>query len=133
MNKPVNTISAAPPAFDVESIRADFPILAREVYGKPLAYLDNAASAQKPNIVVDTMRSVMETEYANVHRGLHYLSNQATAKYEEARRIVAGFINAAREEEIIFTSGATDSLNLVADSFGGDHIGEGDEIILSVL
>lgn len=133
VNKPVRTISSAAKAFDVESVRADFPILAREVYGKPLVYFDNAASAQKPGIVMDTMRAVMETEYANVHRGLHYLSNQATAKYEEARRIVAAFINAAREEEIIFTSGATDSLNLVADSFGGDHIGEGDEIILSVL
>ena len=133
VNKPVKIISSAAKAFDVESVRADFPILAREVYGKPLVYLDNAASAQKPSIVIDTMRTVMETEYANVHRGLHYLSNQATAQYEAARRTVAGFINAAREEEIIFTSGATDSLNLVADSFGGDHIGEGDEIILSVL
>lgn len=133
MNKPVRTISSAAKAFDVESVRADFPILAREVYGKPLVYFDNAASAQKPGIVIDTMRAVMETEYANVHRGLHYLSNQATAQYEAARCTVAGFINAAREEEIIFTSGATDSLNLVADSFGGDHIGEGDEIILSVL
>ncbi len=133
MNELSKTISTAPKAFDVELVRSDFPILAREVYGKPLVYFDSAASAQKPRVVIDTMRVVMEAEYANVHRGLHYLSNIATSKYEEARRTAAKFINAAREEEIIFTSGATDGLNLVADSFGNDAIGEGDEIILSVM
>jgi len=118
--------------FDVAEIRADFPILGVEVYGKPLAYLDNAASAQKPRAVIDKMVQVMEQGYANVHRGLHYLSNHATAEYEQARKTVARYLNAKSADEIIYTAGTTDSLNLVADSFGAD-LGEGDEIILSVL
>lgn len=118
--------------FDLDAIRADFPILSREVYGKPLVYLDNAASAQKPQAVIDAVRHAYEHEYANVHRGLHYLSNETTQKFEDAREKVRSFVNAASPDEIIFTSGATDSLNLVADSFGAE-IGEGDEIILSVL
>ncbi len=125
-----NTPLAA--SFDVEAIRRDFPILSREVYGKPLVYLDNAASAQKPKAVIDATREAYENEYANVHRGLHYLSNETTQKFEDARDKIAAFLNAASSDEIIFTSGATDSINLVADSLGSE-LQEGDEIILSVL
>lgn len=123
----------ATPAYDLARIRADFPILSREVYGKPLVYLDNAASAQKPRPVIDAMIEVMENEYANVHRGMHYLSNAATEKFEIAREQVRSFINARETSEIIFTSGATDGINLVASSFGEMNFKGGDEIILSVL
>jgi len=119
-------------AYDVERIRSDFPILYREVYGKPLVYLDNAASAQKPSSVIETMDHVNRFEYANVHRGLHYLSNAATAKYEDAREVTRRFLNAASSDEIVFTRNATAAINLVADSFGA-QIGEGDEILLSIM
>jgi cysteine desulfurase / selenocysteine lyase len=119
--------------YDLAGIRSDFPILAREVYGKPLVYLDNAASAQKPKVVIDAMNRSMTNEYANVHRGLHYLSNTATQAFEDARESVRRFINAPSKDEIIFTRNATEAVNLVAQSFGGMHIGEGDEIILSIL
>jgi cysteine desulfurase / selenocysteine lyase len=119
--------------FDVERIRYDFPILKREVYGKPLVYLDNAASAQKPKAVIDAMMKSMTEEYANVHRGLHYLSNAATQAFEDARESVRRFINAPSKDQIIFTRNATDAINLVAQSFGGMVIGEGDEIILSIM
>ncbi|MGB5947911.1 MAG: cysteine desulfurase [Parvibaculum sp.] len=119
--------------YDVAAIRADFPILSREVYGKPLVYLDNGASAQKPKVVIDTMREVMEHEFANVHRGLHYLSNAATQRFEDAREKTRAFVNAASTDEIIFTSGSTDALNLVASSFAAPMIGPGDEIVLSVM
>jgi cysteine desulfurase / selenocysteine lyase len=118
--------------FDVARIRADFPILFREVYGKPLVYLDNAASAQKPRSVIDTMDHAYRFEYANVHRGLHYLSNTATQHFEDARESVRRFLNASSVDEIIFTKNATAAINLVADSFG-DKIGAGDEIVLSIL
>lgn len=118
--------------FDVEAIRKDFPILSREVYGKPLVYMDNAASAQKPQAVIDAITRAYEMEYSNVHRGLHYLSNTATQNFEDAREKVRAFLNAPTTDEIIFTSGATDSINLVADSIGAE-IEEGDEIILTVL
>ena len=117
---------------DVTRLRQEFPILSREVYGKPLVYLDSAASAQKPRVVLETVQDVLSNEYANVHRGLHYLSNEATGKFENARLSAARFLNAASENEIVFTSGATDAINLVADSFGADFEA-GDEIILSVL
>jgi len=120
-------------SYDVARVRADFPILAREVYGKPLVYLDNAASAQKPLAVLDRMRKAYEEEYANVHRGLHFLANAATEGYEGARETVRGFLNAGSAAEIIFTKNATEAINLVASSFGLAHIGEGDEIILSIL
>lgn len=120
-------------AFDVAKIRADFPILSREVYGKPLVYLDNAASAQKPRVVIDAMACAMGHEYANVHRGLHYLSNTATQNFENARETVRRFLNAPMVEEIIFTRNATEAINLVAQSFGGMVIGEGDEIVLSIM
>jgi cysteine desulfurase/selenocysteine lyase len=119
--------------FDVSKIRADFPILAREVYGKPLVYLDNAASAQKPKVVVDAMLTSMTAEYANVHRGLHFLSNAATQAFEDARESVRRFLNAPSKDQIIFTRNATEAINLVAQSFGGMMIGEGDEIVLSIL
>jgi cysteine desulfurase / selenocysteine lyase len=118
---------------DVDRIRHDFPILKREVYGKPLVYLDNAASAQKPRAVIDAMMKSMTEEYANVHRGLHYLSNAATQAFEDARESVRRFINAPSKDQIIFTRNATDAINLVAQSFGGMVIGEGDEIILSIM
>ena len=121
------------PAYDVERIRADFPILSRDVYGKPLVYLDNGASAQKPKVVLDTIDHAYRMEYANVHRGLHFLSNAATAKYEDTREIVRRFLNAPSTDEIIFTRNATEAINLVASSFGGMTIAEGDEIILSIM
>jgi cysteine desulfurase/selenocysteine lyase len=119
--------------YDVEAIRRDFPILSREIYGKPLVYLDNGASAQKPNVVIDTISRAYRNEYANVHRGLHYLSNTATEAYEKARETARRFINAAHADEIIFTRNATEGINLVADSFGRDGIGAGDEIVLSIM
>jgi cysteine desulfurase/selenocysteine lyase len=118
--------------YDVERIRTDFPILFREVYGKPLVYLDNGASAQKPQAVLDTIEHAYKMEYANVHRGLHFLSNAATAKYENARETVRRFLNAGSTEEIIFTRNVTDAINLVASSFGMDFR-KGDEIVLSIM
>ena len=119
--------------YDVETIRADFPILAERAYGKPLVYLDNAASAQKPKKVIDRLTYAYEHEYANVHRGLHYLANAATEAYEAARETVRRFVNAASHEEIVFTRSTTEAINLVAASFGLGRIGAGDEIVLSVM
>ena len=120
-------------AYDVDRIREDFPILAMHVYGKPLVYLDNAASAQKPNAVLDRMQKVFTSEYANVHRGLHYLANAATEAYEGARERVRAFLNASRPEEIVFTRNATEAINLVAYTFGRGRIKAGDEIVLSIM
>ena len=119
--------------YDVDAIRRDFPILSRTVYGKPLVYLDNGASAQKPNAVIDKVSETYSNEYANVHRGLHYLSNAATDAYENAREIVRAFLNAPSVDEIIFTRSSTEAINLVAQSFGGEQIGEGDEIVISIM
>lgn len=119
--------------YDVERVRQDFPILSTEVYGKPLVYLDNAASAQKPKRVIDRIKHAYESEYANVHRGLHYLSSTATIAYESARGKVRKFLNAKSDDEIIFTCGGTDALNLVASSYGGSVIEPGDEIVLSIM
>ncbi|NNU17681.1 cysteine desulfurase [Parvularcula sp. ZS-1/3] len=119
--------------FNVADIRAQFPILSREVHGKPLVYLDNAASVQKPQAVIDQLTASMTGQYANVHRGLHTLSNETTGAFEEARSTVAQFLNAASMDEIIFTMGGTDAVNLVANVLGQEEIGEGDEIILSVM
>jgi cysteine desulfurase / selenocysteine lyase len=124
---------AGEPAYDVETIRTDFPILFREVYGKPLVYLDNGASAQKPRSVLDAIDYAYKMEYANVHRGLHFLSNAATARYEDARETVRRFLNAPSVEEIIFTRNATEGINLVASSYGAMAIGKRDEIVLSVM
>jgi cysteine desulfurase/selenocysteine lyase len=120
-------------SFDIARVRADFPILAKEIYGKKLVYLDNAASAQKPNAVLDRMRHAYEHEYANVHRGLHFLANAATEAYEGARGKVRAYLNAKSDSEIIFTKNATEAINLVASSFGLAEIGEGDEIVLSIM
>src|SRR5271170_2976456 len=120
-------------AYDVDRIRADFPILAMPVYGKPLVYLDNAASAQKPQAVLDRLNQVYTSQYANVHRGLHYLANEATEAYEGAREKVAAFLNAGRKEEIVFTRNATEAINLVAYTFGRERIKPGDEIVLSIM
>lgn len=121
-------------SFDLARIRSDFPALALQPYGKLLVYLDNAASAQKPRQVLDRMTRAYESEYANVHRGLHYLANAATEAYEGAREKVRAFLNAPSADEIIFTKNATESLNLVASSLGRHlNIGEGDEIILSIM
>lgn len=120
-------------AYDVQAIRADFPILSREVYGKKLVYLDNAASAQKPKAVLDAMTKAYTEEYANVHRGLHFLSNAATQAFEDARESVRRFLNAPSPEQIIFTRNATEAINLVAQSFGGMVLKEGDEVVLSIM
>ena len=120
-------------AYDVERIRKDFPILAMQVYGKPLIYLDNAASAQKPQAVLDRLHQAYTSEYANVHRGLHYLANAATEAYEGAREKVRAFLNAGRPEEIIFTRNATEAINLVAYTFGRERLKAGDEIVLSIM
>jgi cysteine desulfurase/selenocysteine lyase len=125
-----NPISAP---LDVEALRADFPILAERPYGKPLVYLDNAASAQKPRAVIERLTHAYSHEYANVHRGLHYLANAATEAYEAARESVRRFLNAGSHEEIVFTRSTTEAINLVAASFGLAHIGEGDEIVLSIM
>src|SRR6266700_5997710 len=120
-------------AYDVERIREDFPILALPVYGKPLVYLDNAASAQKPKAVLDRLERAYTQEYANVHRGLHYLANAATEAYESAREKVRAFLNAGRPEEIVFTRNATEAINLVAYTFGRERVKAGDEIVLSIM
>ncbi len=125
--------------YDVKNIRADFPILGQKIYDKPLTYLDNGASAQKPQIVLDAIKTGFAKEYANVHRGMHYLSNLSTQKFEDSRKIVQKFLNAKSSNEIIFTKNATEAINLVANAMGqSTHekpamIGEGDEIILSVM
>ena len=118
---------------DVDKIRADFPILSMQVYGKPLVYLDNAASSQKPKPVVDRMVQATYSEYANVHRGLHYLANAATDAFEAARESVRSFLNASSVNEVIFTRSATEAINIVAASYGQEHIQPGDEIVLSVM
>lgn len=119
--------------YDVERVRADFPILSREVNGKPLTYLDNGASAQKPQCVIDAVTHAYSHEYANVHRGLHYLSNLATEKYEAVRGIVARFLGARDEREIVFTSGTTEAINLVSYGWAAPRMEAGDEIVLSVM
>ncbi|MEC8792321.1 MAG: cysteine desulfurase [Pseudomonadota bacterium] len=118
-------------AYDVAAIRADFPILAQDIRGQSLVYLDSAASAQKPRQVIDCVSGVYETGYANVHRGLHYLSEKATADYEGAREKIRAFMNAESSAEIIYTRGASEAINLVAASWGGANIGPGDEIVIS--
>jgi cysteine desulfurase / selenocysteine lyase len=119
--------------YDVEAIRRDFPILSREVYGKPLVYLDNGASAQKPQAVLDAITHAYTSEYANVHRGLHFLSNAATDAYEKARETVRRFLNARSVDEIVFTKSATEAINTVAYGYAMPRIGEGDEILVSIM
>jgi len=119
--------------FDVAAARAEFDILSREIYGKPLVYLDNAASAQKPRGVLGAMSAFAASEYANVHRGVHFLSARATARYEGARETVRGFVNAAHADEIVFTKGGTEAINLVASSWLAPRLQPGDEIVLTTM
>lgn len=121
------------PSYDVEAIRRDFPILARQVHGKPLVYLDSGASAQKPQVVIDAITHAYSNEYANVHRGLHFLSNAATDAYERSRETVRRFLNAASVDEIIFTKSATESINTVAYGWGMPNIGPDDEIVITIM
>ena len=123
--------TASPPALDVERLRRDFPILGKTINGKPLVYLDNAATTQKPRVVIDAVSGYYESINANIHRGVHQLSVEATAAYERARGKVQRFIGAARPEEIIFTRSATESINLVAQAYGRSTLRTGDEIIVS--
>ncbi len=124
-------LNSAP--YDVERIRSDFPILSRLVHGKPLVFLDTAASAQKPRVVLEAMRRCYEEEYANVHRGVYFLSERATQEFEAARGRVRAFLGAAEDREIVFAKGATEAINLVASSYGDRFLEPGDEIILSAL
>ncbi len=119
--------------YDVESVREDFPILKQEIYGKPLVFLDSAASAQKPRAVIEAMKHCYEEEYANIHRGVYYLSMRATEAFEEARDKVRRFLNAAESREIVFVRGATEAINLVAQSYGRTFLREGDEIVITAM
>lgn len=120
-------------AYDVDAIRADFPILSRLVHDKPLVYLDNGASAQKPKAVIDAISNAYSHEYANVHRGLHFLSNAATDAYEKARETVTRFLNAPSTDNVVFTKSTTEAINTVAYGYGMPHIGEGDEIVITIM
>jgi len=120
-------------SFDVERIRQDFPILSRQVHGKPLVYFDSGASAQKPRAVIDAMSQVLENEYTNVHRGAHYLSQTLTDRYEGVRETIARFINAASEEEIVITRNTTEAINLVAATYGRKFLGQGDGVVVSAM
>ena len=133
MNAAARRDRAAAPAFDAARARADFPILARTVHGKPLAFLDSGASAQKPRAVIDAVARCYEAEYANIHRGVYELSAKATEAYEGARERVRRFLNAGSADEIVFTKGATEAINLVAASYGRKFLGAGDEVVLSTL
>jgi len=119
--------------FPVQKIREDFPILHQTVYDRPLVYFDNAASTQKPIEVIRAISGYYETDNCNIHRGVHFLSQRATEVYEDTRRMVQGFINAASSREIIFTKGTTESINLVATSFGKQYISPGDEVLISMM
>jgi len=127
------TASAVKPRLDVEKIRAQFPILRQRVHGKPLVYLDNAATSQKPQVVLDTIERYYEQENANIHRGVHYLSECATADYEAARGIVQSFLRAPRASEIIFVRGTTEGINLVAQTYGRTNVGAGDEVLITAI
>jgi cysteine desulfurase/selenocysteine lyase len=120
-------------ALNIEHIRKDFPVLQQRVYDKPLIYMDNGATTQKPQVVIDTIRVLLETQNSTIHRGIHYLSEQMTERYETARETVRAFLNAASSREIIFTSGATGSLNALAFSFGEKYVHAGDEILISEM
>ncbi|HEY5614617.1 MAG TPA: cysteine desulfurase [Bacteroidota bacterium] len=127
------TAPAVTSKFDVARIRKDFPILHRQVHGKPLVYLDNAATSQKPKAVIDAIERYYKEQNSNVHRGVHFLSGFATEAYEETRKKITRYINAASEREIIFVKGTTEGVNLVAQSFGKKYIGKGDEVVITVL
>ena len=133
MTQAGNTIMETVIRFDVEKVRGDFPILREKVHGKPLVYLDNAATSQKPQLVIETLQKYYSLENANIHRGIHFLSERATQAYEDARAKVRRFLNAADDREIIFVRGTTEGINLVAQSYGRKFIGEEEEIILSAM
>src|SRR6266542_1172151 len=126
-------VATARPTLDAQRLRADFPIFEQEIHGKPLAYLDSAVTAQKPRQVLDAMRTFYQTSYANVHRGVYTLSERATAEFERARELVAGFVNAPSGREIIFTRQATEALNLVAYAWGLSNLGPGDLVVVTEL
>jgi cysteine desulfurase/selenocysteine lyase len=130
---PIREKSATKPSFDVERIREEFPILRTEVHGHPLVYLDNAATSQKPQAVIDALVRYYEGENANIHRGVHYLSQIATEAFEQARETVRAFVNAAHAREIIFTRGTTEAINLVAQTYGRVHVGAGDEVLITAM
>jgi len=136
MTSAANKLRATPPAghaLDVEKIRAEFPILQQQVHGKPLVYLDNAATSQKPRAVIDAITHYYERDNANIHRGVHYLSERATEAYEAARRAAQGFLGATLPSEIIFVRGTTEAINLVAQTFGRTRVGAGDEVIVTTM
>src|SRR5262245_51504089 len=120
-------------AFDVQRVRCDFPILSQRVHGKPLVYLDNAATTQKPQSVIDAMVRSYAEDNANIHRGVHLLSERATRAYEEARAKAQGFLNAANLREIVFVRGTTEAINLVAQTFGRMKIGRGDQVLITEM
>jgi len=124
---------ARPSRWDVEAVRKDFPILARKIHGKPLVYFDNGATSQKPRAVIDALSRYYAEENSNIHRGVHYLSERATGLYEEAREKLRRFVNAARQQEIVFVRGTTEAINLVAQSYGRSFLKAGDEIIVSAM
>jgi cysteine desulfurase/selenocysteine lyase len=130
---PIRERAAVQQPFDVERIRRDFPILHTKVHGHPLVYLDNAATSQKPRSVIDALVRYYEGENANIHRGVHYLSQLATEEFEKARETVRGFVNAAQASEIIFTRGTTEAINLVAQTYGRVHVGAGDEVLITAM
>src|ERR1700728_1100255 len=130
---PIREKAAQKPLFDVEKIREEFPILRTKVHGHPLVYLDNAATSQKPQAVIDALVGYYEGENANIHRGVHYLSQIATKAFEQARETVRAFVNAARASEIIFTRGTTEAINLVAQSYGRANVGAGDEVLITAM
>jgi cysteine desulfurase/selenocysteine lyase len=125
--------SNAGSAYDVQKIRRDFPILARDVRGKKLVYLDNAATSQKPQVVIDAITRYYQEENANIHRGVHFLSELATSKHDRARKLVQQFINAPQVHEIVFVRGATEAINLVAQTYGRQHVGSGDEVLVTAM
>jgi cysteine desulfurase / selenocysteine lyase len=127
------TMSLSPAAYDVQAVRHDFPILRERVHDKPLVYLDNAATTQKPQAVIDRLTTFYAHENANVHRGVHLLSERATDAYEDARRTVCRFLNAADPREVVFVRGTTEAINLVAQSYGRSHVGPGDEILITTM
>lgn len=132
-NKQAGAALVERPGADVEAWRKDFPVLGRTINGKPLVYLDNGASAQKPRAVIERIERYYSTEHANIHRGVHHLSQEATAAYEAARETVARYFNAAESRECVFTRGATEAINLVASSWGGANLSAGDEVLLTVM
>jgi cysteine desulfurase/selenocysteine lyase len=132
-DEPLVETAARPPGFDVEQIRLDFPVLHQKVHGKPLVYLDNAATTQKPRAVIDATTHYYETDNANIHRGVHALSERATKLYEDARGKLARFLGAPDARSIVFTRNSTDGINLVAQTFGRERVSEGDEIVLSAI